>query len=418
MVLLQVLLITLSYAAAAPAQPQPDAREVEAPAADAGTAAGQPVPQQPASPPATPPAAPPAETPDAEEPGVIEDTINGLLEERGISLPQMGAADESTNPDAANPDDPNAGSSNTPPLQANSAVTDGTFFERVWHFRLFQLRDRTIELSQVVIALVTLFGGLVVSRWVTLFLAARISARSRLKPNAVAVLQRLVFYVMMAAIVVMSMDIAGIPITSLAFIGGALAIGVGFGAQNLINNFISGLILMIEQPIRVGDMIRVDDHLGHVATIGARCTRVRRTDGIDVLVPNSKLLEDNVINWMLKDDRVRTSVGVGVAYGSPTRRVSELILQAVEEHDKLIREPKPPIVSFQEFGDNSLNFEVYFWTRATSEMQLRVMRSDIRHRIDELFKDEGIVIAFPQRDVHLDTLAPLEVRVVRDGDER
>jgi len=204
-----------------------------------------------------------------------------------------------------------------------------------------------------------------------------------------------------------------IPWSVFAFAGGALAIGVGFGARNLFNNLISGIIIMIEQPIRVGDIVEVTGGRGRVEEISNRCVRVRRSDGIDVLIPNSFFLEQPVVNWTHSDADIRGEVVVGVAYGSPVKQVRELLLQAANEHEKIRRDPEP-IVLYEEFGDNSLNFRLLFWTPVSRPMDLRILCSDLHYRIDELFRAANITIAFPQRDVHLETLKPLEVRLARE----
>jgi small-conductance mechanosensitive channel len=131
-----------------------------------------------------------------------------------------------------------------------------------------------------------------------------------------------------------------------------------------------------------------------------------------MLVPNSQMLERTVINWTLVDERIRTTVTVGVAYGSPTRRVAELFLQSVSEHPDVLQEP-PPRVFFVDYGDSALIFDAYFWTNAGTGGAgvLRLIRSDIRHRLGELFTENGIVIAFPQQDVHLDTARPLQIEI-------
>lgn len=206
-----------------------------------------------------------------------------------------------------------------------------------------------------------------------------------------------------------------IPITAMAFATGAIAIGVGFGAQAIINNFISGWILMSERPVRIGDFIEIEGSKGVVERIGNRSTRIRRVDGVHLLVPNSKLLEQTVINWTLVDHKIRTRVGVRVAYGSPVRQVESILLQAIKEHPSVNATPAPNIV-FEEFGDSALLFDCYFWVEVKRESELRNIRSDIRFRIDELFHEHGIVIAFPQRDLHLDTGRPLEVRLRRAED--
>ena len=150
--------------------------------------------------------------------------------------------------------------------------------------------------------------------------------------------------------------------------------------------------------------------------MGTRSTRIRRTDGVHLLVPNSQLLERTVVNWTLIDREIRTTVRVGVEYGSPVKLVADLIMQAVKEH-KLIKNTPAPSVVFEDFGDNALIFDTYFWSDVGGEKFLRDIRSDVRFRITELFAENDIVVAFPQRDVHLDTSSPLELRMLKDADD-
>ncbi|MDP7348927.1 MAG: mechanosensitive ion channel, partial [Phycisphaeraceae bacterium] len=283
---------------------------------------------------------------------------------------------------------------------------------KIWEYELLKVAGESVQVSQVAAAIIVMIAGLLFARILTRAIGARVRRRAPQRVNVVAVLEKIVFDVLAIVIVLMAMNIAGIPIGIFAFLGGALAIGLGFGAQNLFNNFISGLIITFEQPMRIGDLIEVGDHLGNVKHVGARCTLIRRTDGIDVLVPNSYLLENALVNWTLSDQLMRTSVTVGIAYGSPTQTAAKLIRQAVEEQQDVLKDQEI-IVIFDEFGDNALNFEVFFWTTTEREMLLRKLRSDIRYRIDDLFREAQIVIAFPQRDVHLDAAAPIDVRVVQ-----
>jgi small-conductance mechanosensitive channel len=220
-------------------------------------------------------------------------------------------------------------------------------------------------------------------------------------PNVIHLLQRIFYIIAIAILAVTILDFINVPITAFAFLSGAIAIGFGFGAQNIINNFISGWILMWERPIRIGDFLEVEDTKGIVEQINTRSTRIRRIDGVHLLIPNSKLLENTVVNWTLVDDLARTSVSVGVAYGSPAKKVATLIMQAVTDQKEVLSDPKP-VVTFEDFGDNALAFEVNFWIHSIVEGGLRVVRSNIRFRLDELFEENNIIVAFPQRDVHLD----------------
>lgn len=289
------------------------------------------------------------------------------------------------------------------------------WFSTIWHYQVITSGDRSIEVSQIVIAMGILLVGLVVAKRVTRGIGQRLTRHKRFDHTASLIVEKILFYTLIVIVVLYTLHVINVPLTMFAFLGGAVAIGLGFGAQAIVNNFISGLILMLEQPIRVRDLIEIDDHLGVVEEIGARCTRVRRTDGIHVLVPNSKLLENNVINWTLVDDRIRAKVTVGVVYGSPTDKVNELIRKAVDENENILKDPTP-IILFDDFGNDALIFEVYFWAEVRTEMQLRKISSQLRFHIDAMFREANLVIAFPQRDVHLDTIKPLEVRVLSGND--
>lgn len=217
-------------------------------------------------------------------------------------------------------------------------------------------------------------------------------------------------YALFAATTMLSLHMVNVPLTVFAFLGGAVAIGVGFGSQNTIANFISGLILLVQRPIRIGDLVNVDGIDANVEHIGARATRVRTSENLEILIPNHNILNNNVTNWTLSDTRIRTSVSVGVAYGTPVRPVQDALKRAVVDHPKVIGESEP-IVIFRDFGDSSLVFDVHFWIHMRTIMDRSVVRSDIRVAIDDAFRREGIVIAFPQRDVHLDLDSPLEIAV-------
>lgn len=288
-------------------------------------------------------------------------------------------------------------------------------FLKIWRFPLFTMGDGgAVTVSQIVLVVLVAVGGYLVSRLAARIIRRRLS-KTDIKPDVANIIQRITFYTLLVLVGMTVLSLLRIPLTAFAFVSGAVAIGVGFGAQNIINNFISSWILMTERPVRIGDFIEIDDSTGIVEHIGNRSTRIRRTDGVHLLVPNSQMLERKVTNWTLIDYDIRSKVRVGVAYGSPTRKVAALIQQAVDENEQIKKDPEPGII-FEDFGDNALVFDVYFWAELSSEREQRQIRSEVRFRIDELFRENGIVIAFPQRDVHLDNLSPLEVRVIEAGE--
>ena len=280
--------------------------------------------------------------------------------------------------------------------------------EKFWNLPLATLSGGTqVTVSQVVLTVVFVVLALAFS-WFIQRLVGRQLIKAKVNPTVTETIQRILFYSILVLVFITALGMLRIPVTALAFISGAVAIGVGFGAQNIINNLISSWILMSERPVRIGDFIEIDQHRGVVESIGNRSTRIRRIDGVHLLVPNSQMLERVVVNWTLIDKDFRTSVRVGVAYGSNSRLVEELLLKAADAQKDVLKEP-PPIVVFEDYGDSALVFDVFFWCRATGERELRLVRSDIRFRIQEYFQENGIVIAFPQRDVHLYAHTPVEV---------
>jgi small-conductance mechanosensitive channel len=286
----------------------------------------------------------------------------------------------------------------------------------IWNYTLLTLSNGdAITFGQAFFALLFLLLALTLGRFLTRLLARQLQ-RGRVDPNAVQTIVRLFFWTFTVLVFITTMGMLQIPITHLAFISGAVAIGIGFGAQNIINNLISSWILMSEKPVRIGDFIEIDQHMGVVERIGNRSTRIRRVDGVHVLVPNSQMLERVVINWTLVDLQIRTTVRVGVAYGSPVQRVAELILEAAAGNSRVLADPGPK-VAFEDFGDSALIFDLYFWCEVGTAGGLREIRSDIRFSIDRLFHEHGIVIAFPQRDVHFDASRPLEIRLGKPAAE-
>ena len=286
--------------------------------------------------------------------------------------------------------------------------------KKVWRYELATIDDRPITVSKIIVALVLLLLGFFISRHVSRLLGRQLLPRLHIPESATAAFQALTFYTLVLFFTFFALRIVNVPLTVFTVLGGAFAIGIGFGSQNIINNFISGLILFAERPIKVGDLVEIDNLYGTVEHIGARSTRVRSSQNSHIIVPNSSFLQNNVLNWTLSDNLIRICVKVGVIYGSPTREVERLLNKAVDEHEKILKKPEP-ILLFKDFGNSSLDFEVHFWIKVKTMVDRWKIESDIRYRIDTLFREAGIVIAFPQRDVHLDSHKPIEVRVVKGG---
>lgn len=286
--------------------------------------------------------------------------------------------------------------------------------KELWSFLsrpLFQIGDVSMTMAQLLLVPLVIALSLLVTRWIVGGLTRRMLARGH-NGNLVQMAARGIWVLTIIVLFMASLGLLNVPLTAFAFLSGAIAIGLGFGAQNIINNFISGWILIGEAPIRIDDLLEINGTLGRVEAIKTRSTRIRRVDGVRIVIPNSHLLENVVINWTLADQEIRTSVRVGVVYGSPVRKVAALLEQATREQEGILEDPEP-VILFEDFGDSALIFDSFFFTLLRPGGDLRRLRSDIRFRIEELFHENNIVIAFPQRDVHLDTPHPIDVRVVQ-----
>jgi small-conductance mechanosensitive channel len=292
----------------------------------------------------------------------------------------------------------------------------------LWNFELFTAMDtitvdgqpitgkRSITLGKIILALLILVGGIWVSDLASRFLEPIIVRRLKIEPNQASLIRRWLRALMVLALVVFSLLSVKIPLTVFAFAGGALAIGVGFGLQTILKNLISGIIILFERPFRVGDVLDVAGQKGTITTIGLRASVLQLWDGTETLIPNSALLENAVTNWTYTSRAVRFTITVGVAYGSDTRRVIQLLSEVADRHGLVEKSPKPQVL-FTDFADSALTFELRFWVDVVKGNAAQVS-SDLRQMIAGAFDEHSIVIAFPQRDIRLDATRPLPVQVV------
>ncbi|MCH2181860.1 MAG: mechanosensitive ion channel [Mariniblastus sp.] len=280
-----------------------------------------------------------------------------------------------------------------------------------WTYDLIQVDDEKISVGKLLSAFLLLIIGLIIARKLSRTLGGKMFPRLGMQEGGSLALQTIMFYGLCVLFTFFTLETLNIPLTVFTFFGGAAAIAIGFGSQTLLNNFISGLILLGEQPVRVGDLVQIDGIHGNITHIGARSTKMLTGENMEIIVPNSKFMELKLTNWTLSNTDIRINVAVGVAYGSPTDRVIELLQQALEQTPEVKAEPEP-IILFSDFGADSLNFEVHFWIHMRLIMDAKRAKSNVRRKIDQLFRENDITISFPQRDVHLDIDRPIEINLV------
>lgn len=256
-----------------------------------------------------------------------------------------------------------------------------------------------LSLLQILLLIVMLVGVFWLSSHTKRFLFNSFLANSGLNRSLQYALSQIISNIVLVIGILIVLTQTGINLGALAVFAGAIGVGIGVGLQGIASNFISGLVILAERPISIGDRVEVGDKAGTVRRIGARATTIVTNDNISIIVPNSKFIEDPVTNWTYGDPRVRFRIPVGVAYGSDIEKVRQALIAAGREHPNTLAEP-PPNVFFSEFGDSSLNFELVVWS---SEMSGRPRRfkSDLNFAIERKLREAGIEIPFPQRDLNI-----------------
>jgi len=306
--------------------------------------------------------------------------------------------------------------------------TVGNVASEILDFELFAAHDtievdgqqisgkRSVTIEKVVKALAILIIGY----WFAVRLArlseAQAVQRLGMDASLARIARRWILFLQVIMLVILSMLVARIPLTIFAFMGGAVAIGAGFGMQNMLKNLISGIMLLFERPFRPGDVVEVGGIRGRVIDIGVRSSQILDGNGIETLIPNSTFIEQNVTNWTLSSKSVRIVVNVGIAYGSPIKEVNRLLLGVAERHGLVLKEPAP-VVLLEDFASDALLFGLYVWVEINPDISWKAIASDLRVMISKTLDEHDIVIAFPQRDIHLASSEPLAVRVIPDAQD-
>lgn len=272
------------------------------------------------------------------------------------------------------------------------------FFE-LFTKTLFTLGQSKISLGTILYFILAFVLLSYLSKRFRVFLVDRVLSKGNFEAgarNSIGMIARFILIFIGTIIIIQG---AGIDLSSLSLLAGALGVGIGFGLQNITDNFISGIIILFEKPIKVGDRIVVGDTEGDVISISVRATTIQTNDNISIIVPNSEFISSRVINWSHNDRNIRVQLPVGVSYNEDPHEVREVLLQVADQNTNVLKQPEP-IVLFDEYADSSLNFTLAIWTSRYTDKP-RILKSELYFSIFEKFKEKGIEIPFPQRDVHI-----------------
>ncbi len=286
----------------------------------------------------------------------------------------------------------------------------------LWTQSLFsgiEIGGFTLAPGNLLIAILMLSAGLVATNLVRRWLTTRVLPNTRLEIGARNSIAAGTGYVGVGIAILVAMGALGLDFTNLALVVGALSLGIGFGLRNVVENFVAGILLLIERPIKVGDWIIVNNHEGTVRHISVRSTEIETFDRAAVIVPNADLVSSSVINWTHTNRMARERIRVRVAYGSDTEQVAQILLRCAKEHRKVLAAP-PPLALFVGFGDSSLDFELRCFIGDTDDFM--TVLSELHFAVERALREAGIVIPFPQRDLHIHRAAHLEKAQDEDYD--
>jgi len=294
--------------------------------------------------------------------------------------------------------------------------------QKIWdilNYPLFTVSNRTITPINFFIFVIILVFGWFIGKYYKKFIYS-IRHRYEISHATATLLANMGYYTIITLSFLIALKVIGLDLSSLAIIAGALSVGIGFGLQNIVSNFVSGIILMFERSIKVGDYIQIDENTrGEVVDISMRSTIIRTNDNINLIIPNQSFIQNNVINWTLGDDIVRFRVPFGVAYGSDVDEVEKVVLESLKNSNIHYIKKHPsldvtPRVTFIEMGDSSLNFELMVWVRGEYARRPRRTRSEFLKMIYKALNKAGIEIPFPQQDLHIKDSVPFEIKIKKD----
>jgi small-conductance mechanosensitive channel len=293
----------------------------------------------------------------------------------------------------------------------------GAGTRRILFYSIFKIGALAITPVFLIKAMVFLVALIAVSNLLQRLLVSRVLKHLHVADSLKFALGRFATYATFLGGLFIGLQSLGVNLDSLVVFGGAVGVGVGLGLQNVVANFVAGIILLVEQPIRIGDRVEIKDTLGDVIRIAARSTWVRTNDNVIIIVPNSDFINEAVTNWTANDAQIRVNLEVGVGYSSDPAKVREVLLAAAHQHAEVLADPAPDVI-FTGYGDNSLNFQLRVWTEGRSHTPL-LLKSDLYFALFQRFAEAKIELPFPQRDLHLRSSdVPLEVTVRQDTEPK
>ncbi len=279
----------------------------------------------------------------------------------------------------------------------------------------FSSGNINISLMMIIKGVLTLSIFFWVATKLATYSERKIANLSTITPSIKVLITKLLKFIIFTAVILLTMSSIGIDLTAFAVVGGAVGVGLGFGLQKVVSNFISGIIILLDKSVKPGDIIEIENVYGQIKSIGLRYISVLTLDGKEYIIPNEDLITKKVINWSYSNNLVRANVKIGVSYNSDVDQALNLLEKSVEDIERILKNP-PPKIFLQEFGDNSINLEIKFWIK-DPENGIQNITSKVNKNIWQLFKENDIEIPFPQQDMHLKSVSPQIENIINKNKE-
>jgi small-conductance mechanosensitive channel len=277
------------------------------------------------------------------------------------------------------------------------------FVDKLLHYRLFEIKQTPVTVFSILMFIIVVAAFYVFSKIFNRYILSRLLKRFNIESGLQYTILRVSHYLIMIISIGLAFQFVGVDLSGLAVIFGLLSVGIGFGLQNITSNFVAGIILLLERPIKIGDRITVGGIEGDVLSISMRSTTVQSLNNISIIVPNSKFISAEVTNWSHGDPKIRLDINVGVSYGSDLDTVLRTMREVAEEHPEVLKVPAPEVL-LSSFGDSSWNMVLRAWI--ANPKNHYIVSSDINCNMVKKFRQNGIEIPFPQRDVYLKSVPP------------
>lgn len=275
--------------------------------------------------------------------------------------------------------------------------------EEIWDFKLYSATTFTLTAGHIFEAIFILILGIIIARIIKIYIGKRITKYSRrISKHHNLLIQKITYYILVIIVVYISLSMLNIPLTTVKFLAGGIGIGIGLGLKSYINNFWSGLVIIFEKPFKVGDVVEIKGTVGRIWDINFRSITIHTEENLDIIIPNSVVLDESIVNWTKDDKVILSNVKIGIGYDSDPIAAAEIIKESVSKVNGILSKPMQPFILFKEHGNSALIFEVFFSIRVTNKLERWEYESDVNFAINKALRDNNIKIPYPQLDLHFE----------------